>query len=163
MRSTRMSKNQGFTLIELIVVILVIAIIAVVATPRWTATSVSLEFEARQILNDIRYAQALSMTTGKRYRWVRLSSTTYQIVNEAGSPNVLPAGGTVFTLPNNIVFSTFTNLPNNLVAFDSQGTPYTDASIPGTALASVATITLSTSGQTRSVRINPPTGYGVLQ
>jgi prepilin-type N-terminal cleavage/methylation domain-containing protein len=154
---------KGFTLIELIFVILLIAIISITVAPRWSANSLNLEQEARRVLNDIRYTQGLSVTSGQRYRWIKISSTSYQILNESGAPVQLPSGSTQLTLSNNVTLGTLTNLPNNLIAFDSQGIPYTNTLIPGTALSSQASITLTASGENRIVAITPTTGYGVVQ
>lgn|SRR3990167_1632420 len=154
---------RGFTLVEVVIIILVIGIISVTVLPQWTATTLNLEFEARRVLNDIRYAQALSMSSGLRYRWVKASSTAYQLVNSSGSALVLPSGGTQLTLTSGISFGSFTNLPNNLIVFDSVGVPYTDTSTPGTALAAAAIIPITANGSTRTIQITPQTGYGMLQ
>lgn len=154
---------RGFTLLELILVILIIGVLAVSVTPRWTSTSMTLQYEARRVLGDIRYAQAMSIATGQRYRWQRTSSTTYQITNEAGAAVVLPNGATTINLSNGISFGSLTNLPGNLVAFNSLGNPYITSSIPGTALGSTAVIPLSTSTQTQNILIVSGTGYGALQ
>lgn len=154
--------TQGFTLLEIILVILIIGVIAVTASPNWTSNSMTLEYEARRVLGDIRYAQAMSLASGERYRWVRTSSTSYQVTNEAGSAIVLPNGSSTLTLTNGVTFGSFTNLPSNLVAFDSLGVPYTNSSIPGTALGSTAVIPLSNSTQTQNITITPTTGYGDL-
>ena len=119
--------------------------------------------EERRILNDIRYTQALSMATGQRYRWVRTSATTYQIINSAGTALILPSGSTQATLTSNVSFGAFTNLPNNLIAFDSTGTPYTDTGSPGTPLAATAIIPAVIGSNTRSIQVTPSTGYGALQ
>lgn len=153
---------SGFTLIELVIVILLMGIISVTITLKWPATSLNLEFEARRLLYDIRYVQALSMVSGQRYRWVKISSTTYQLTNEAGTAVLLPSGSTQLTFTNGVMFGTLVNLPNSLVAFDSQGVPYSNSSIPGTVLSSTASIPLTVSGQTRVVQITAQTGYGIL-
>jgi prepilin-type N-terminal cleavage/methylation domain-containing protein len=163
MDAFNVKKNHGFTVFELILVILIIGIISVTAIPNWTGSSLGLEFEARRVLNDIRYTQALSMASGMRYRWVRTSSSSYQILNQSGAAMILPSGGTTVTMTNSVSFGSLGNLPSGLVAFDSQGIPYTTSSIPGTALASAATIPLTANGVTRTVRISQSTGYGVLQ
>lgn len=155
--------TQGFTLVEFILVILLMSIISIAILPQWTATTLNVEFEARRILNDIRYTQALSMATGQRYRWVRTSATTYQIINSAGTALILPSGSTQATLTSNVSFGAFTNLPNNLIAFDSTGTPYTDTGSPGTPLAATAIIPAVIGSNTRSIQVTPSTGYGALQ
>lgn len=156
------SLAKGFTLVELVFIILVIGILAVVAVPRWTATPMGLEFEARRVLNDIRYTQMMSMTTGERYRWVSVSGNAYSIMNESGTAIMLPSGGTVLVFSGGVTFGSFSNLPNNLVAFDSLGAPYINATLPGTALAATGAIALTAGGQTRSVLITPQTGYGAI-
>jgi prepilin-type N-terminal cleavage/methylation domain-containing protein len=162
---TKSNKNsQGFTLLELLLVIMVIGILAAVTvTPKWTGTALQAEYETRHILSDIRFAQAMSMATGERYRWVRTSSNTYQITDEAGVAVLLPNGNTTMTLSGAVTLGAFTNLPNNLIAFDSRGTPYTDTTSPGTALAATATIPVTNSSQTRNILITPTTGYGIEQ
>ena len=153
---------RGFTLVELVIIIMIVGIISVIAIPKWQNNSMGLEYEARRILNDIRFTQAMSMTSGQRYRWVMVSSSTYSVLNEAGTAMLLPSGSTVATLSRTTI-GALTNLPNSLIAFDSQGTPYTTSTFPGTALASTASINLSASGSTRVIQISAGTGYGVLQ
>lgn len=154
--------SQGFTVLEMVVVIIIIGVLAVSVTPSKLQTPMRLQYEARRVLNDIRYTQALSMSSGQRYRWVRTSSTAYQILNEAGTAITLPNGSTTLSLSNGISFGTLTNLPSNLVAFDAFGTPYTTSVLPGTALASTATIPLTNGTQTSTVSITPTTGFGAL-
>ncbi|EKD72140.1 MAG: hypothetical protein ACD_45C00750G0004 [uncultured bacterium] len=156
-------KLQGFTLIELLFIILLISVVGVTLLLQWPATSLNLEYEARRVQNDIRYTQALSITSGQRYRWVKISSSTYQIVNEAGTPILLPSGSNQLTLINGVTLGTLSNLPNNLIAFNSQGIPYVDSTIPGTALTATASISINTTGQSRTIQISPETGYGTLQ
>ena len=151
---------RGFTLLELITVIAIVAIIAVTVLPQWTATSLTLEFQARRMLDDIRYAQALSMTSGQRYRFVATSSTSYQITNEAGVAILFPTGSSQVTLTDGASFST--NLPNSLLAFDSLGIPYVNTTYPGTALASTALFSVTTGGVTRAIQVMPQTGFGAL-
>ncbi|HVE44661.1 MAG TPA: GspH/FimT family pseudopilin [Gammaproteobacteria bacterium] len=154
--------TAGFTLLEIIIVIIVMAIIGVVAMPQWQHVTINVNYEARRLLNDIRYTQALSMNGGQRYRWVKLSATSYQILNQAGTAIVLPSGGTQLTLTSGISFGALTNLPNNLVVFDSFGTPYIDTAIPGTTLGSTGSITLTGGGQSRTIQITPQTGCAIL-
>jgi prepilin-type N-terminal cleavage/methylation domain-containing protein len=155
-------KKSGFTLIELIFVIAIIAIISVNVMPKWLASSTNLVVQQRKLLNDIRYTQALSVTSGQRYRWVLLSTSSYQITNEAGTPVILPSGETTVNLPSGTTIST-SSLPNNLIAFDSQGTPYTDASYPGTALMTTANVTIVSGTVSRYITIYPLTGFGLPQ
>lgn len=155
--------GAGFTLLELVMVILIVGIISVVAAPNWIGSeSFGPEYESRRVLNDIRYTQAMSMSSGQRYRWVRTSSSTYQILNESGTAIMLPSGSTSVTLSSGVTFGSFSNLPNNLIAFDSVGAPYTTSTYPGTALSSTATIPVTSSSNTRNVLIAAQTGYGVV-
>ena|SRR5690348_15244300 len=155
----KLRKNQlGFSLIELVMVIMIISILAVTVFIRWPGTTINIEAQSTELQNDIRYAQALSMTEGQRFRWVEISSTTYQIQNGSGTAILLPSGKTTVTLGSGITFGALGNLPNNLVAFDGKGAPYVDTGSPGTALTTAATIPLTTTGASTTVTITPETG-----
>ncbi len=140
-------------------VMIVMAILAIVPFFNWPAASISLDGQAQQLANDIRYTQSLAMTQAERYRIVITTGTSsYQILNSTGTAIRFASGNTSVTLSTGISFGTLTNLPSNLIAFDGEGTPYTNTSIPGTALSANATIPLQSSGSTKTVVITPLTG-----
>ena len=157
------SKQSGFTLVELVIVIILLGILSIGVYINWPASTINLGGQANQLANDLRYTQALSMTTGSRYRLVIASSNTYQIVNSAGSAIRLAMGNTTMTLGSGISFGTLTNLPNNLVNFDGLGIPYSDTATPGTQLASTATIILTAAGENKTISITPQTGRVLVQ
>jgi len=150
-------KQLGFTLIELTITIILIGILSVGVFLNWSGSKLNVYAEARKIAADISYAQSMAMTSGQRYRFVKISNSSYQIQNNSGTPINFLSGQTI-TLNKYVTFGSFTNLPNNLINFDGNGVPYTDTASPGTALASTAVINLSTSGQTTTVSIAPITG-----
>lgn len=162
MNRQQKNSSSGFSTIELVTVILIVGILAFVAVPDFVHTKIIAEYEARRVLNDIRYTQALSMATGQRYRWVRTSSTTYQITNQSGTPVTMPDGSTTASLSGGSTFGTLTNLPSNLIAFDSMGVPYTNTAIPGTPLGATATIPITGDTNTATVSITQSTGYGAI-
>lgn len=156
----KVNGDRGFTLIELILVIAIIGILSVVVFPR-LPSAVNIEMEARRVLNAIKFAQMLSIASGQRYRFVISSNTTYQVQNEIGSAILLPGGSNVQQLTQGALISS--NLPANLISFDSLGTPYGTTVLPGSPLASNGIISLSGENQTRNIVIIPQTGYGFLQ
>lgn len=155
--------QKGFTLVEFVIVILLVTILSVMVVFSWQGSTITTEGQAQQVANDIRYAQSLAMTGGQRYRWVRVSATTYQVQNNSGTPVMLALGSTTGTLSSGATFAAFTNLPSNLIAFDGQGTPYTDTGSPGTALSSSASIPVTAGEQTSTVVISPQTGRVIVQ
>ena len=157
-----LKKMGGFTLIELIMVLIILSTLAVFALPKLPHTSVFLEYEAQKILADIRYIQLRSMLRGERYRWVQISTSSYQILNQIGTPIVLPMGNTTHNLSNGVTFYGLFNLPNNLIAFGTDGMPYTTSSIPGTQLTTTGYIVLTTGSRYQIIVIYPYTGYGKL-
>jgi prepilin-type N-terminal cleavage/methylation domain-containing protein len=151
----------GFTFIELVMVMLVIAVIAALALPKSSSDPVTLSAQVSQLSGDIRYVQALAMTQGQRYRInFTAAGYTFTLADAGGTavPNQF-SGSTGTTAWNSGVTITLppAGLPNNLVAFDGLGIPYTD-NVATVALASTATITLSQGGTSQGVTIAPETG-----
>jgi len=161
MDTHRIRTQHGFTIIELSIVIIIISLLAVYVFSNLPVPSINLATAAAQLSDDIRYTQSLSMTKNQHYRLVKLSTNTYHILNSAGTAIVL-AQGTTATLPSGVTFGTWTNLTNNLIAFDGRGIPYVDAATT-TPLASTATINLAATGGTITVLISPQTGRVLVQ
>jgi MSHA pilin protein MshC len=152
--------NKGFTLIELIVVIVIMAILSIFIFPSLIHRNINVAAQADQLVSDLIYTRTLSLTSGERYHWVKLSANTYQIQNSSGNPIVYPGTGlNTISLSSNITFGTLSNLPNSSVAFDGKGTPYVDNVTPGTILTSLATIALTDGSSTKTVAITPSTGW----
>jgi len=153
-------KYSGFSVIELIVVLLVVGILAAALMPRSTDRAVSVAAQADQLANDIRYVQSMAMTQGQRYR-ILLTTTTYAIIAVSGSVAVPhPATGSTTPVPlasGVTITIPPTNLPNNLIAFDGRGIPYTDSAAT-TLLAANAVITLTGAGGSNTLTISPQTG-----
>ena len=147
-------KTTGFTLIELAIVIILLAILSAYASISFT-DSPNLYAQAKLLANDIRYAQSLSMTHGERYRFVKLSSTSYAIQNGSSVNIVMSNGSTSVSFGAGIAFGTPSGFTSTIV-FDSRGTPYADSNT--TPMSSTATIPLTKGNQTTSVTISPETG-----
>jgi prepilin-type N-terminal cleavage/methylation domain-containing protein len=153
-----LTKKIGFTAIELIVVVVVIAIFAVYVTLKGLLVpGTNLKAQANLLASDIRYAQNLSMTAGQHFSLVIINNKSYKINNGSGTAIAMPAGSDSVTLGNGITFDTITNLPNNLITFDSQGTPYTDAAATQL-LSANALLTLIAGNKTVVITITPSTG-----
>lgn len=148
--------TKGFTLIELVMVIVLLGTLAALASMRTPGDGINVVAQAEQLASDIRYTQSLAMSRGQRYR-INFTATSYQITDMSGGPQMHPGTGTTAAvLLTPAVLSGYNPpLTNDYVVFDSLGVPYT---APTTALAAVATLTLTDSGETATLRVVPQTG-----
>lgn len=152
------TRQLGFSLIELVIVIVLISIVATYASLR-SPGAVNLNAQAQQLVTAIQYTQMLAMTKGQRYRLtITPSTSSYAISSTAGvAVNDLITNNATTTLGSGISFGAISGLSSTApyyVAFDGRGTPYSDAAAT-TPLTSTATITLSSNNQTRQVQITP--------
>jgi type II secretory pathway pseudopilin PulG len=144
-------KAQGFTLVELVVIVVVLAIAVAAIIPLWPGKSIELSAQASRLATDIRYTQHLATTRGVRYQLLRVNSTSYRVQSIETTPQVIET----VALASGLTLNTFTN---NLIAFGTDGTPYTTTTIPGAALSSALAISLTDGSSTVSVTVTPQTG-----
>lgn len=158
------SRQNGYTLVEILMVVAISLILSVIAYMKWQGTSVSLGAQANSLASDIRYTQTLSTSSGQRYRLVISSgSSSYQILNSAGTAMILANGSTSVTLASGISFGTLSGLPNNLITFDTKGVPYVSTGSPGTKLTTTASIPLVAGSNTITIYITQNTGRVLVQ
>jgi len=148
---------------ELLMTMIIGSILAIGTYLAWPTITINLGAQADLLADEIRSAQAFSMSKGQRFRFVSTSTTQYQITDGSGNPITLYTGQTTGTLTTNVTFGAFTNLPNNLIVFDTAGNPYSDTLTPGTALSSAATIPVTAGGLTKNIVISPGTGRVIVQ
>jgi prepilin-type N-terminal cleavage/methylation domain-containing protein len=157
---TLSGRHFGFTLIEVTSVIILVAIIAAFAVSRWPNKSSFLVLgQAEKLASDIRYTQSLAVTHNAGYRLnLNTVSGTYTITDVNGALVTHPVTGTTtITLASGTAFGAISNLPNNLIGFNSKGIPGINSTIT-TGLSTTATIAISGGGITHTVSIIPNTG-----
>lgn len=143
-------------------VMVVLSIVAAIASMRMPGDGINVGAQAEQLANDIRYTQSLAMSRGQRFR-INFTAGNYQITDMSGVvPQVHPGTGqTAAVALTPAVLSGYNPpLTNNYVAFDSLGVPYT---APTTAQAALAILTLTSGGETITVRVAPQTGRVQVQ
>jgi prepilin-type N-terminal cleavage/methylation domain-containing protein len=156
----KLKNKSGFTLIELIVVIVLVSIVSKVIITKWPK-AVNLNAQAYQLANEINYTQSLAFSQGKRYR-LNLTSTGYSITDINGNAVPDPVTHTNSTSFPSGVTASWSNLPNALIAFDSNGNPYTNSAAT-TLLAATAVITLTQGGVGKTISISQQTGRVIVQ
>ena len=156
--------TAGFTLVEMLAIILIVGILAATVLLRPTGRSIGLAPQAQQLANDIRYAQMLAMTRGDQRYCLILATSGYRLGkgSNCATNEAHPALGTtaLFALDSTSLSGYTATLTNSYVSFDGRGKPYISDAV---ALNGLATITLTSEGQTRVVTITPETGRVQVQ
>lgn len=154
-----MSKEHGFTMIEIIMVMVILGILSSVGFSRFASTS---SFKERgfvdETLTSLRYAQRLAISSGCHVHVV-LDSNSLQIRRwPACKPASHSAASSLLRHPKNT--GDFANtVPDGIsvsavdLYFDSSGVPYNTAS--ETAFSTVTSIILGT----YTIRLEPETGF----
>jgi prepilin-type N-terminal cleavage/methylation domain-containing protein len=174
----------GFTLIEIVVVLILMAIISAYVIGRSVTTDrVEVTGQTDRIRNQIRFAQSIAMKQSNRVWGVKLDSNTNQYWffsiepdAEAGETEPDIEAGEEDLAENRRAFPgensdiiTFADLdlddvtPSFTIFFNRIGKPYTayfKENDPGNVpLGNDLIVTVSASGQSRTIRVVPETGY----
>lgn len=142
-------RQQGFTLIELIVVMLVMAVLAAYAGTRWSFGDATVSAQAEQLARDLRHAQMLAMQQGQT---LRLESTGggYRVTD--GTSVILdPATQTDFIQP----LDNGVSLSGGPVEFDSLGRPVSGGSL----VSAPVSFTLNGNSDSAGLSVAPVTGF----
>jgi MSHA pilin protein MshC len=155
-----MKQESGFTIVELVAIIVLMGVLAFSFMPRYPGLTIELNGQAEQLASDIRFAQSLSMTHGARYCiFFNTAQSQYQFRNTNCTTAVVhPATGSTAYITFSNVTMALNNISGTYIEFDTKGKPYTF-----TASATNATVTLTSSGDTRSVSVSPETGRVLVQ
>ena len=165
---------RGFTLMEMAAVLFVLGLMAVISLPNIYSAiqNFRLNSAARKMTADIRYARELALSRHGTYGiTVTAGSNTYSLFSLSGSTKTVLtdpwrqkplsvafdgtsgyAGVTIGTVD----FCELSGCPLVDLRFDSFGTP-SDSN--GAAMASNATVQLQSGGTTKTVTIQPETGF----
>ncbi|BCO32445.1 hypothetical protein TspCOW1_25480 [Thiohalobacter sp. COW1] len=142
-------RQQGFTLIELIVVMLVMAVLAAYVGTRWSFGDATVSTQAEQLARDLRHTQMLAMQQGRTLRLESIGGG-YRVTDGA-SVILDPATHEDFiqALDNGV------SLSGGPVEFDSLGRPVSGGSLTSAAVG----FSLSGSSDTVAVSVAPVTGF----
>jgi type II secretion system protein H len=158
----------GFTMIELLIVMAILAIAAAIVVPMASsAGSMQLRAAANIVAADLEYAKSMSISRGQKYAIVFDKTTeTYRVTDAAGVTIPHPVKkGFPFTVDFHndgrlsqvdIVSVSFDGAA--AVSFDYLGSPYSGTGGAAAPLNS-GVITLRAGGVTRTVTVEPVTGY----
>ena len=175
-----MERPRGFSLVEMVLTIVMLSILASVAYPKISGLLSTTRggAAAQKLLTDIRYTQRIAMAREKlygiefdvnleRYRVFDVSTGTNEADPFTGNPGVAGqswSSGFVVNYPSHPELSgvtlTSTNFDvpgtGNQLRFDSLGRPRNAASALFVSAGSVA---LSSGGYSRTITVQPDTGY----
>ena len=145
-------RKYGFMLIELVILLIVMSVLAVSMIVQMPSVNLYQAYNfSNVLLYDLNLTRVLSMSQNQRYRIV-IGASSYQIQDQNGVPVVHPElNSSVINYPTGVNVT-----PAMTLIFDSLGQPYDTTS---TALATMTTITVSSSSTTQALSISPQTGF----
>ncbi len=147
LKTKTVSRQAGFTLIEVIAVLIIIAVIAAVAISKISSTNTfSVTSEAAIMKNQIRFAQIKALGDVPPNTWgIQVSSSSSLLINDAAAANINLPGET----SNTHMFSGSVTATPTTVTFDNFGNPG----------AANISITLSSGTKTAVVNVTNTTGF----
>ena len=152
-----MNRSRGFTLVELVLTIIILGVVAVYAIPRMRATIFDARVAAQELVEAIRFAQAMSMNnSGANYYRIQITNAGYT-VTQNGNPIVNPLTNAAPYSDDNWAGKGITTNANTTVFFNSRGQPFDLAT--GNPLAAALAITVTASGENEIVQLEQLTGY----
>lgn len=112
-------KQNGFTLIEVMVALLVTAILASISVPFYRSFSFNLDLKstARDVASDLRYAQQLAVTTQINHLVVFNINTNHYSIKNSQTENIIKS----ISIKNPVTILSITDLPGNTVTFNATG------------------------------------------
>jgi MSHA pilin protein MshC len=157
----RINATRGYTFFEILVVLVVVSIILAIIISRFSGTDVELSAQSEVLKTHLRFAQATAMSTDTVWGLHCDNASTYWLFRDGNIANRihLPAedNNSIDLGAQGFSLEAFT------LAFDSWGIPYTDAGATAgqelTGASVEADITLTRSGNSKTIRITPNTGF----
>ncbi len=155
-------KSSGFTIVEIIIVVVIIAIAALAAVPMMSsAASLQIRSAANMIAADLEYAKSMAISRGQNFS-VEFDKNTerYWIEDQAGNMILHPVKKGFnyeidFQNNGNLNHVDITNVDFNMtssIQFDCLGSPNNGG-----------TVTLQADGTTKTITVEPVTGFISIQ
>lgn len=149
-----MERENGFTLMELVLVIIITGTLSIVAFTKFNSNSFEVQTSSVELIEAIRYAQEKSMSN--------TGAADYQIAINAGGYRVTQAGVDItHPVTSAAIFqSSWTSVtlsPTGIVSFDGYGAPTLSGALGWTANQEVVSVTIG--ADSSNVTIEQVTGF----
>ena len=150
----RTFRQQGFTLIELVIVLMLLGIMSAIALPRWAPADTTVSAQANRLARDLRHVQSMAMQQGRTLTLDIQTAATYRATDSGSITVTDPATQQPFTIAmdNNVTVSGIDT------DFDSLGRPVASSTL----LATPRIFTVTGNTTVATVTVSPVTGFIVV-